>query len=216
MLKQSSIPLALTAVLSLALGGYSQEPKGDAPKAKAPTARLSGHGDRASKRFSLEQGLVIWKITHDGESNFQIHLLDDEGNEVDLPLNHIGQYEGSQAGHIRRAGLYRLQVKADGAWSVTIEQPRPETAPESPQSFSGKGPEGTAFFTLSKGSHVFETTHKGRGIFRAQLLNASGQRIEQVAGVIGNYDGSKAVKIDRPGIYLMNIVADGDWTVSVE
>ena len=58
--------------------------------------------------------------------------------------------------------------------------------------------------------------HKGNGIFRAQLLNANGERIEQVTGVIGNYNGSKVVKSEKPGIYLMNIAADDDWTVSVD
>jgi hypothetical protein len=48
------------------------------------------------------------------------------------------------------------------------------------------------------------------------LLDAVGKRIEQVTGVIGSYDGSKAIKIEESGVYLLNITADGDWTVSVD
>jgi hypothetical protein len=216
MLTKCSILAALACVIFFTLGGYGQEAERDAAKPERQPTCLSGRGDRASKKFALKQGLVIWKITHTGESNFQIRLLDEGGNEVNFPLNRIGRYDGSQAGHIRRSGNYRLQVTADGDWSVSIDQPRPETAPDSPISLSGKAPQGTEFFTLSKGLHVFETSHKGSGIFRVQLLNASGQRIEQITGVVGNYDGSRAIKIEQTGIYLMNIVADGDWSVSVD
>jgi hypothetical protein len=42
-------------------------------------------------------------------------------------------------------------VKADGARSITVEQPRPDSPSESRQSFSGKGPKATASFALTKG-----------------------------------------------------------------
>jgi hypothetical protein len=48
------------------------------------------------------------------------------------------------------------------------------------------------------------------------LLDVDGKRIEQVTGVIGSYDGSKAIKIEESGVYLLNIAADEDWTVSVD
>jgi hypothetical protein len=105
----------------LAPAGHGQEPKEEASKPQAKPTRLSGNGDRTTKKFQLAQGLVLWKIEHDGRSNFQVELLDDEGNEVNMPINHIGRYNGSQAGHVRQAGKYRLQVKADGAWSVTVD-----------------------------------------------------------------------------------------------
>lgn len=215
MLKLSWRTLSLILVVTVAPLDLSRAGESRTPSAVEPI-KLTGRGDRATKKFNLEEGLAFWKITHNGRSNFKVHLLDEKGDEVDLPVNQIGRYDGIQAGNIRRAGSYRLQVNADGAWAIEVEQPRPDSAPEPPQAFNGKGRRVSSFFSLKEGAHVFEVTHQGKGIFRAQLLDSRGRLIDQVAGVIGSYDGSKAVKIEEPGIYIMTVAADGPWTVSVD
>lgn len=42
------------------------------------------------------------------------------------------------------------------------------------------------------------------------------KKVELLANVIGNFDGLKAVGITNSGLYIMNISADGEWTISVE
>lgn len=210
------LPLTLTTILSFVPASRGDEPRSDAARPAPEPTQLSGKGDRATRTFSLEPGLVIWKVEHEGRSNFQVHLLNEQGDEVDLPVNHIGRYTGSQAGHVRHAGKHRLQVKADGAWKVTLEQPRPAGASESPQSFTGQGPHATACFALNRGSHVVESKHRGEGIFRVVLVDQDGRPVEQAAGIIGHYDGSKAIKVSEPGVFLLNVVADGDWEISVD
>ena len=82
---------------------------------------LSGRGQEATSKFSLEKGLSIFKMTHDGDSNFAIWLLDDEGDNVDLLVNEIGDFDGSKAVSIRKGGIYLLDISADGNWKISIE-----------------------------------------------------------------------------------------------
>ena len=82
---------------------------------------LSGTGQEATSKFSLEKGLSIFRMTHDGDSNFIIWLLDEEGNEIVLLVNEIGEFDGSKATSIDNAGIYLLDVSADGNWEISIE-----------------------------------------------------------------------------------------------
>jgi uncharacterized protein with GYD domain len=61
-------------------------------------------------------------MAHQGESNFIVELLDDEGVEVSTLMNEIGQYDASQAVQIPEDGTYLLNVDADGAWTIRVQQ----------------------------------------------------------------------------------------------
>ena len=185
-------------------------------QAAAPPIQLSGKGDQASSKFQMQAGLSTWKITHDGRSNFKVSLLGSDGREVDMPVNEIGRYSGTQVVRVAKAGEYLLNVNADGKWSATIEQPRPSTAPAKPLSVTGKGPTVTPFVTLPKGLCVFKMTHRGDGVFRVKLYNSEGRRIEDPAAQLGAYDGSKAITIEEEGIYVIAVYANGDWTLNIE
>jgi len=37
-----------------------------------------------------------------------------------------------------------------------------------------------------------------------------------LANEIGSFTGNRAIGIDAPGIHLLDIRADGDWTITVE
>ena len=82
---------------------------------------LSGTGQEATSKFSLEKGLSIFRMTHDGNSNFAVWLLDNEGNKVNLLANEIGDFDGSKAVGISKSGIYLLNINADGNWEISIE-----------------------------------------------------------------------------------------------
>jgi hypothetical protein len=185
-------------------------------QAAAPPIQLSGKGDQASSKFQLQAGLSTWKVTHDGRSNFKVSLLASDGKEVDMPVNEIGHYSGTQVVRVAKAGEYLLNVNGDGKWTATIEQPRPSTAPAKPLSVNGKSPTVTPFVTLPKGLCIFKMTHRGDGVFRVKLYNSEGRRIEDPAAQLGAYDGSKAITIEEEGIYIIAVYANGDWTLNIE
>lgn len=81
---------------------------------------LSGKGQRATDLFFLPEGLVRFEMTHDGDSNFAIKLLDDQGRYQALLVNEIGTFEGSKAERIDKAGMYLLDITANGNWKITI------------------------------------------------------------------------------------------------
>jgi hypothetical protein len=177
---------------------------------------LSEIGQEATSKFSLEKGLSIFRMTHDGDSNFAIWLLDDEGDQIDLLVNEIGEFDGSKAVGIKNQGDYILDISADGSWTITIEQPRPSSAPSVPKTLKGKAQQASEVFYLDKGLARFEMSHDGDSNFAVWLLDDEGDQIDLLVNEIGEFDGSKAVSISNGGIYLLDITADGNWEISIE
>jgi hypothetical protein len=92
------------------------------PEPAAPL-EFSGTGPQATEQFDLSAGLARFEMTHQGESNFIVTLLDDEGAEVGSSLmNEIGPIDSSQAVQIPEDGTYLLNVDADGAWTIRVQQ----------------------------------------------------------------------------------------------
>jgi len=176
---------------------------------------ISGTGQRATQKFDLEQGLAIFTMQNSGQDNFIVHLLDSEGNNLPSLVNEIGNYSGSRAVQISKQGIYIFDIKSDGLWTITITQPRPTTA-QSISSLNGSGDKATSFLNLSQGLNTFSFTHDGNENFIVHLLDKNGNSTESLVNEIGNYSGSRAIRINGSGIYLFDIIADGDWTVSIQ
>ena len=82
---------------------------------------LSGVGQQASHKFQLQQGLTIFKMTHDGTSNFLFVLYDSNGQYIDLLVNAIGKFDESKAEGILNDGIYLFYVQADCNWTISIQ-----------------------------------------------------------------------------------------------
>ncbi len=196
------------------------EPAEEEPPPRAPSPiDLSGAGAAATETFELEPGLAIFRMTHQGSANFIVDLLDENGARV-APMglaNVIGPFEGSQAVAVPSAGQHLLNVQADGPWTFRIEQPRPTDAPAT-TSFSGNSKTATDLFQLSGGLHTFQMTHQGDANFIVDLLDENGASVTLMGLVneIGPFDGSQAVTVPEDGIYLLQVEANGPWTVQVD
>lgn len=177
---------------------------------------ITGTGQQASSKFTLEEGLSIFEMTHSGSSNFIVHLLDNNGDITEFLANEIGRYGGSKAVGVQEAGEYLFDINADGTWIINIKQPRLNSAEPVPKVFVGKSNDVSEFFYLNKGLTRFELKHGGTSNFIVHLLDSQGDIIEFMVNEIGSFDGSKALGIKKSGIYLLDITADGDWEISVE
>ena len=193
------------------------------PALEAPTATptpepitLSGTGQEATSKFSLETGLSVFRMNHDGDRNFIVWLLNDEGDQIDLLVNKIGEFDGSKAVGITKQGDYILDISADGSWTITIEQPRPSYASPVPKTLKGTGQQASEMFYLDTGLARFEMTHDGDRNFIVWLLDDDGNQIDLLVNKVGEFDGSKAVSIRKGGNYLLSISADGNWEISIE
>jgi len=134
-----------------------------------------------------------------------------------LLANVVGPSEGSKAVQTK-SGQHLIDVSADGPWTITIEQPRPSDAPQT-SSFQGNSQTASDFFQRSEGLKRFAMTHQGSGHFGVTLLNKDGSRIGMeslLANEVGPFNSSKAVRIPREDVYLLQVSADGPWSVQVE
>jgi len=92
------------------------------PSPTPVTQSFSGQGHRAISPIQLDEGLTIVTLTHTGSSNFAIWLLDSDGENVDLLVNEIGSFDGSTAIGLPAAGVYVLDIYADGDWTISVQQ----------------------------------------------------------------------------------------------
>lgn len=202
--------ITILILTGISLGVRAQEPE------QEDTIQLSGSGQEATERFSLESGLAIFKMTHSGQANFIVTLLDSNGERVGSLVNEIGPFDGSKAEKIPAAGEYILDVTASGPWTIDIKQPQPDTAPSIPQSLTGHGQQASQMFSAGSGLATFKMTHDGSANFIVTLLDSNGERIGSLVNEIGPFDGSKATRIPKGGIYILDIAADGNWTIDIE
>lgn len=85
-----------------------------------------------------------------------------------------------------------------------------------PLKLKGTGPKATDFFRLDKGLKRFTITHDGTGYFGVVLMDDKGDKVDRLVNDLSPYNGSKALKISQTGNYLLNIEANGNWTVTIE
>lgn len=194
-----------------------QQPQNEQVVEQPKPITLSGSNNMATDFFQLEQGLAVFKMGHQGQGNFIVTLLDDQGKEVGFALgNEVGPVSVSNALRIARPGKYVLQVEADGPWNTRIEQPRPSSAPQK-TSFSSEDNTATPLFELSSGLKRVSMTHQGQGNFIVTLLDQEGREVAfALANEVGNAQVSTTATIPQDGIYLFTVEADGPWTIDIE
>lgn len=90
----------------------SQSPTSEA---KDAPASFTGQGDDVVF-VNLKSGLTKFSSEHLGKSNFIVKV---NGSSI---VNEIGHYSGSSANSVQDDGLYIISIRADGKWSITVEQ----------------------------------------------------------------------------------------------
>jgi hypothetical protein len=194
----------------------ADETEGNNVPAKQETIKLDGKGRQASDKFNLQSGLALIEISHDGDSNVIVRLLDENGKQIDTLFNQIGNFKGERGFMIPRDGECLADVVADGNWTLAIRQPRPTQGYSVPRTLEGTGYGVTDFIELNKGLKVFKMNHSGQGRFTVNLVDRDGRIVEPLINTLGTFSGSKPVSIEKPGIYFLNVAGDGDWTIQVQ
>jgi hypothetical protein len=83
---------------------------------------LSGAGQQVSKFFILDKEVTTFNITHDGWMDFNVWLLDSNGEKVERLVSTYGPYDASVTLNLTNGGIYLLDIQADGQWQVDIGQ----------------------------------------------------------------------------------------------
>jgi hypothetical protein len=175
---------------------------------------FSGEGMMVTDFIKVEEGLAVFNFTHDGDSNFIVNLLNEDGDVVSYLANEIGEYEGSIAEYVDQ-GNYVVRIDADGAWTMDFDQVNFDDS-TSDTSFSGEGNSATQVFHVgTSGLKIFELNHSGDSNFIVHLLDSDGDIVAYLSNAIGDYEGTTAEYLEA-GDYIMNVQADGEWDISIE
>jgi hypothetical protein len=177
---------------------------------------FSGRGDKVIQDVKLTAGSSRARLTHNGGSNFIVKMLNDDGQLVSLVVNKIGSYQGSQFLPVKQAGNYAIQIQADGNWKLDIEDSSVVTRETTePGPYKGKGDAAISIAVPKSGLNVFKMTYRGNSNYIVKIVSASNGGLGALlANEIGNYTGEKAQRIDK-GEYLLNVQAEGDWTLEI-
>jgi hypothetical protein len=179
-------------------------------------AHLHGHGNQLLSDVALSTGMIVFHLTHNGDSNFSIWLDDPNGEHVDLLANSIGNTNETKPEGIKAAGNYTLDITANGDWSIDIGKPDPATATlVPPHTLVGHGQLVSPLIHLDAGLFTFTSHHSGKSNFAVALLDADGDLAQSLVIHIGHYAGAKTIRIENSGIYAVDVAADGDWVVDL-
>ena len=113
-------------VCALCGPAYRPDPEASchrAGTALAPPQTFAGQGQNCSPFERLANGLAVFYMQHNGTSNFIVWLDGDQESRISLLVNGIGSFDGSKAIGIASSGLHLLGIKADGDWTIRVEQP---------------------------------------------------------------------------------------------
>ncbi|MDD2777974.1 MAG: hypothetical protein PHS47_03995 [Methanocellales archaeon] len=102
---------------------------------------------------------------------------------------------------------------------------QPQEVSQSEQiKFSGEGAFITSQFQLESGTSIFRIKNGGKSNFTVLLVNAKHVEwcgcYESITDVpvdtVGPFDGVKTVEILEPGDYILDIEAEGPWSILIE
>lgn len=167
-------------------------------------------GDGQHKEFrdiSLKKGLAIIKVVHKGSADFLMDYFDAEWDWAGAIVSEKGDYEGTCIVKIENEEGYLFDVLADGEWSVAIDQPEIPEHALTLGKVSGKGDQVTDFFKLKQGLYTFNIAHDGAEEIKVKLFDGQGTEL-------ANLKHSDKENLSQ-GIYLIEVEADGNWTVEV-
>ncbi|MFF0828869.1 RcpC/CpaB family pilus assembly protein [Brevibacillus sp. NPDC003359] len=95
-------------------------------------------------------------------------------------------------------------------------EPAKNPITKDPMTFSGKGKSVSNKFFLSKGIGVLNIQFQGSGPMIVNLLDSEGRAKKLLDHKEGMYQGKKAFSVSAAGEYILDVDANGSWSISVE
>jgi hypothetical protein len=151
-------------------------------------------------------GAAMVTAEHVGQSNFALTVLDANNQSTgDLLVNRIGNYAGTTAyGMNDDLGTSaRLQVEADGEWTVTVSQLSTASELKLPHEGTGDG-----VFRYLGDAAQWRLTHSGSSNFA--VIQYADLFPGLLANEIGQFRGTVPA---TAGPVIVTITADGAWSV---
>jgi hypothetical protein len=173
--------------------------------------KLSGRGNKVPKFTIPADTAAIATISEKGSSNFDIISLAADGSENDLLVNVIGNYAGTVL-FDANVGEHSVafKVESNGSWTITISPLTAARKWDPTNRLSGKSDDVIQVSPPTSGLTTATITHKGSSNF-AVIAYSQSTGTDLLVNEIGNYSGQSALP---DGTFLLQVEADGTWTVS--
>jgi hypothetical protein len=195
------------------------EPGGDPPPASEvepgdpdvdtpEPVEFSGDGD-ASETFTHEGGLARFELDHDGDGAFTVELDGETLADGD------GEYDGSRVMGLA-ADDYDLEVRAAGTWTITASQPRPTMGAGLPAELSGDSDTGSEPLAHDGGPLTLTVSSEGDDGMVLVIWSADGEESLGLLDDEGPFEEREAPLQLPDGIFVLDVVADGEWSILVE
>ena len=170
-------------------------------------AQGSGFGDNVAM-LNIPNVPVVIELTHTGSSNFIVWSLDNAFGNVDLVVNEIGPYTGTNAMQFKSdEPVSALEIKADGTWTYQIRAVSSEPVVSCPQ--YGGGDSIVVLSNFRSASGIATISHTGNSNFIIWAWSSSDRDL--LVNEIGAYAGNVVV---ASGHDVWEITADGSWSIS--
>ena len=168
--------------------------------------KASGSSDKIIKLPPNVTAALV-TMTYKGSSNFIVEPLDASNQPTgDTLANEIGVWRGAAPFGLHSFGgsAAKIQVQAQGAWTLTIAPV--STAPAISFPAAGKG---TGVYLYAGDVGDWTLTHTGSANFIVDEIGTDGSN-NNLVNEIGRYSGQVPA---APGPALISINADGTWTI---
>ncbi|EHQ36524.1 hypothetical protein [Methanoplanus limicola] len=132
-----------------------------------------------------------------------------------------GRYYWTQAFMLEENAVADVEVYTESEWTLDFSFPQMINGIV-PQTFTGVGNKATPFFQINEGEYKFSIKADNSQLVEVHLMDYYGNPVladnaeMPLAYHEGSYDDVVTVKITEDNNYLINVVCDGEWTVSVE
>ncbi len=83
------------------------------------------------------------------------------------------------------------------------------------KTISGSGSE-TQKITLNEGAAIFKYSYNGSGNFIVWLKDNNAKELALIENSIGSIKGSKSENIRQDGNYILDVEAEGSWTIEIK
>ena len=160
-------------------------------------------------RDALNSGKIYETIPANGSAQFNCRL--DKNNF--RQIQHCYKLEWDVKDYARTRDRFKSSRTKPEKKSVGYSNTR---ASDAYISVSGKANHNSDQFKLMTGLYIAKVSHTGSGLCTIWLLHSDGTKDELITNEIGYIVESKALRVDENGYYLLNVSADGDWTVNME
>lgn len=169
---------------------------------------FSGTGSEVVMLEPLGEEVYYATVTHQGSGNLALWSVDENGQDLDLMVNEIGNYEGQVAVNFSEDPA-AIRVEADGEWAIDLVHITEAPRWDGDSAYEATGDSIVIVDGVADGLTPVTLTHAGESNFAIWAWGESYPDL--IVNDIGSYDGTTLLP---DGTVVLQVDADGTWTIA--